>query len=240
MPASTSEQQARAAAVDGVGLLADDRVRDRRILDAEGAAETAAHVVALERLEGESGHLVEQGARLVMDAELAQAGATVVVGEAGVELHIGGRKVHHVHQEAHEFVSAFAEPAGAFCPGGIVRQGLGVVRPRHADAGAGRRDDVVVALEGLDEMAGEHCRVGGVAAVESRLAAAGLRVRYLDTASGIAQQLERGEADAGAHRIDQAGDEEADTRWRREGTYLFEGSGHSRTLHTFDQNPAQS
>lgn len=127
-----TEQQARAAAVDRAGLLADDRVRDRRVLDAEGAAETAAHIVTLERLQREPGHLAQQGARLVMDTELAQAGATVVVGEAGGRASRRRAQSASRRPEAHEFVGAFAEPARAFGPGGIVCQGLGVVHPLHA------------------------------------------------------------------------------------------------------------
>ena len=65
-------------------------------------------------------------------------------------------------------------------------------------------------------MSGKHGRIGGVTAVEGRLAAAGLRIRHLDTAPGVAQQLERCEADTGAHRVDETGDEQPDAgrRWR--------------------------
>ena len=47
------------------------------------------------------------------DAELARTRATVVVGEAGVRLHVGGRRSASRRPEAHGFVGALRRASGA-------------------------------------------------------------------------------------------------------------------------------
>ena len=53
-------------------------------------------------------------------------------------------------------------------------------------------------------------RVGAIALVVGRLAAAGLAARHLDPAAGLLQELDRGEADRRPEQVDQAGDEQGD------------------------------
>ncbi len=210
-----AEQQLRAAALDRGGLVAHDGVRDRRVLDAERAAEAAAHVVAFEGLQLEPGDGAEQRARLVVHAELAQPRAAVVVRGAGVEPAPLRPVAHHVDEEARDLPSAFGHALRALGPRRVVGERFGVVRAHHADARARRRDDVVEALEGAHEVARDGGGVLRVAAVERGLPAAGLRRRHLDAAAGLAQQLQRREAHARAHRVDEAGDEQGDARVRR-------------------------
>ena len=70
---------------------------------------------------------------------------------------------------------------------------------------------MVIALEGGNHVAGEVGGGAAVAGIEGGLAAAGLR-GHGDLAARILQQLDGREADAGAEKIDQTGDEEADAR----------------------------
>ena len=106
---------------------------------------------------------------------------------------------------------ALAENASArAAPFRLVGEQVGIVHLQHAAARAGRRHDVVVRLERRDHLPGDRARVLPVAGVVGRLAAAGLRRRHLDPAAGRLEQLHRGEADARAEEVDEAGDEQAD------------------------------
>ena len=96
------KQQVRAGCGNVVGLLADDHVRDRRIFDAERAAEPAAnfgvpHFPDLESLDGS-----QQLAGLPLDAELAQPRAGVVIGRAAPIACRNGLNPEHVHQKRDE------------------------------------------------------------------------------------------------------------------------------------------
>src|SRR5438270_5889072 len=81
----------------------------------------------------------------------------------------------------------------------------------HAGAGAGRRDDIVVAGESGDDLARDRLRVRLDAGIVSGLTAASLR-RHLDRAAGLFQQFDGGEADARPEQIDKAGHQERDAR----------------------------
>ena len=85
---------------------------------------------------------------------------------------------------------------------------------------------MVAMFEGGDGLAREVRRVAVVAAVQRRLAAAGLGLRHLDPAAGLLQQLEGGKADPGAHGIDEAGHEKADAG----AGGVRKGGGHGRDL----------
>ena len=105
----------------------------------------------------------------------------------------------------------FGEALGLGRHLGLAGEQLGIVLDQHAAAGAARRDDVVAILERLDRLARQ--RLGGrpVAGIVGGLAAAGLR-RHDDPAAGVLEELDGGEADGRAHEVDEAGDEQADTR----------------------------
>ncbi len=91
----------------------------------------------------------------------------------------------------------------------LVGEQLRIMLADHAGAGAGRGDDIVEAVEGGDDLAGDRLGIRPVAGIVGRLAAAGLRSRHLDGAAGVLEQLDGGEADGRAEEVDEAGDEEA-------------------------------
>ena len=115
----------------------------------------------------------------------------------------------HVDQEARELIGLGGQHIGLGAPVRIVREQLRIMRLDHAGAGAGRRDHVVVAVEGVDHLHRQIARGAAVAGIVGRLAAAGLD-GHLDDAAGILQELHGRKADGGAHQVDEAGDEQAD------------------------------
>ncbi len=219
-PAGDVEQAAEIAGQQRVGagggdvgrLVAGHAHRDVGIFDAEGAAEAAAGFRALEFDQRRALDAFQQPARLLLDAQLAQAGAGIVIGDRAV---IVGDHAHHAHdvdQERDQLVGPFRQMLGAGMHRRLVLEEARIVFADHPGAGARGRDQIVEALEQRDGAARDVLRVGAVAAVIGGLAAAGLRHRHLDRAAGALQQGHRGEADGGTEQIDQAGDEQADAR----------------------------
>ena len=80
----------------------------------------------------------------------------------------------------------------------------------HRTARPGRRDDVLVVLEDLDEPLGQWARFSVEAVVEKRLAAAGLRLRKLDAAAEVLEQLGDRDADVGVKLVRQTGNKKRD------------------------------
>ena len=95
----------------------------------------------------------------------------------------------------------------------LVGEELGVMLGEHARARPAGRDDVVAIGEGLDRAPRDRFRVGAVSRIIGGLAAAGL-LGHEHPAAGVFEQLDRSEADARAHRVDEAGDEQADALLR--------------------------
>jgi hypothetical protein len=88
----------------------------------------------------------------------------------------------------------------------------------HADAGAGRRDDVIETFERVDDIFRDFARVAGIAGVIGWLSAAGLTPRSFDRAAGALKQGQRGEGGAWPEQIDKAGDEQPDVWFRVNGS----------------------
>ena len=86
------------------------------------------------------------------------------------------------------------------------------MQAEHSGARARRGHDVVEVFELRDRLARKSARVGAVARVVSRLAAAGLRRRHDDVAACGREKLHGGEADRRPEQVDQAGDEQRDRR----------------------------
>ncbi len=86
----------------------------------------------------------------------------------------------------------------------------------HPGAGAARRDDPVAGREGLDRPARDRPGRGAIARIVGGLAATGLGGND-DFAARLLQQRDRGEADARAHEVDEASDEEPDADRRLHG-----------------------
>jgi hypothetical protein len=159
--------------------------------------------------EREPTHAAEQPARLDADAELAQAGAGIVIGRRRLEARVDARNAEDIDQERDELVGLRRERIRARQPVGIAVKELGIVHLEHAGAGAGRRDHVVVRRESVDHLLGNGACRRAVARVEGRLAAARL-ARHLDDAAGVLQELDGRKADRRPDHVDQAGDEETD------------------------------
>jgi hypothetical protein len=64
---------------------------------------------------------------------------------------------------------------------------------------------VIAAFEGFDHLFGDTLGVGAVAAVQRRLAAAGLALGHSHLATGVFEQLHGGKGHAGPHQVGQAG-----------------------------------
>ena len=206
------KQRGRAGRGDRFGLLLDDGVGDVGILDAERAAEAAAHIGVLQFDQLQSGDRFQEPPRLVADGKLAQARAGVVIGHRAGEGGVDRRHAAHIDQKADQFEHLGGKRHRAILPSRVVGEQLGVVHLQHPGARAGRRHDVVVRLERRDHLTGDGSRVLAVAGVVGRLPAAGLRRRHLDAAARRLDQLHRGKADARPEQVDQAGDEQADAR----------------------------
>ena len=134
-----------------------------------------------------------------------------------VRLEPGGDLAHpeHVDEEARQLVRALGERLGLHVPVGPGGKQPRIVFPQHPGTAPGRRDDVVERLERLDGAHRNRTRVAGVAAVVRGLAAASLRGRHLHGTPRILEQLDGREADRRTEEVDEAGDEQSDTRVRR-------------------------
>ena len=80
-----------------------------------------------------------------MHAELAQAGAGIVIGDGAVVARGDLGDAEHVDEEAHQLVAFGGEGVGLDRHVGLVGEQFGIVLGEHAGAGAARRDDVVAA-----------------------------------------------------------------------------------------------
>jgi hypothetical protein len=181
---------------------------DVRVLDAEGAAEAAADLGFLHLGQGQAGDLGQQRARLRLDAQLPETGTGIVVGRAALETGPDGPDAPYVHQEGDQLVGPAGQVGGGRAPRRIVLEQGRIVLLDHRGAGARRRDDMVVAGEGVDHPSRNRLGVGPVTRIVGRLPAAGLQGRDFDRAAGLLEQLDGREAHAGAEEIDQAGHEE--------------------------------
>jgi hypothetical protein len=94
----------------------------------------------------------------------------------------------------------------------VLFENLGVVPLYHAGAGTGWRDNVVECFECGNYVARDRSRAPVHAGIPRRLSATSLRLRYLDMAAGLLEQLDGGESHLRTHKIDKACNEKADTR----------------------------
>ena len=131
----------------------------------------------------------QQPARLLLDAELAQPRAGIVVGDAGREARVDRRDAANVDEEADQLERARRKVARRGAVGRSFIEQQGIVLLQHAGAGAGRHDDIVEAGEGIEQAARNRPRPGTVAGIIGRLAAAGLTFRHLADAARAFKQL---------------------------------------------------
>jgi hypothetical protein len=135
-----------------------------------------------------------------------------VIGRAARPLRRHAIHAAHIDEERDELVGARGEFPRLREAGRLVGEQFRVMQLDHAGAGAGRRDDVIIAGEGSDGLAPDRSGVGPVARIVGGLAAAGLGMRHLDRAARLFQKLHGGKADARPEQIDQAGHQQRDAR----------------------------
>ena len=124
-------------------------------------------------------------------------------------------QLHHICQEADEFMGFFSKGPGPRREAGIVREEFGIMMPDHARAGAGGRHDIIDAGECVHDIQRQRARGSPVAGIIGGLAAAGLG-GHNDLAPGLFQKLHRSKAYRRAEQVDQTGDEKPDAgilRW---------------------------
>jgi hypothetical protein len=185
---------------------------DVGVLHREGAAEPAARLRLWQLHQVDPAHLAEQAQRPVADPQQPQGVAGRVVGHPVREVGADVGDPEHVDQELRQFVGARRQVGG----GG--RQALvagllghpGVLVADGPGAGAARHHHRVVAGEAGDVPADQGKRLTGVAGVDVRLPAAGLRERHLDALAEPLQQPDGGLADLREHPVDQAGHEQGE------------------------------
>jgi hypothetical protein len=202
------QQHRRAGGGDVSRLLGDDGIGDFAVFHGEGAAEAAARVGLVHLDEFEPLDAGEQLARLALHAEFAQARAGIVIGGPADMPGAHARHAAHVDEKAGQLMRLVGEGLRALRQHRLVGEQLGIMFGHHAAAGAGRRDDIVAARKGVDDLQGQIARRAPVSRVEGRLTAAGLR-RHDDLAARVLDQLGGGETDAWPHQVDKTGGEQA-------------------------------
>ena len=214
------EQAAEVAADDGVGagsagvaaLVVGQLCRHFAELEREGAAEATAGFSFIHLGERDTRQQCQQGARLRLHIQLAQAGTGIVIGDLAGEVARHAVELEHREEKVCQLIRARGEALDALQRGGVVAKQLRVVGAHHAAAGAGGGDDVVEALELVEHLARQCDGRGAVARVVGRLAAASLCLRHIDRAAAVLEQADRREGDAGFHEVGEAGDEEGDAQ----------------------------
>ena len=198
-PSSPDSISSAPRCLAALGLGRDHGIGDVGKLHREQPAETAAGLGARHLDQLQSRHGGEQAARLLLDLQLAQARAAVMVGHAAREAARHRRHAAHVDEERDELVHAFGE--GACAPLGFIVAGheARIVQLEHRRARPGRRHDVVEAVERRDRLQGDGAGAWRLAAVVGWLAAARLRPRHDHLAACGLQQPHGGKADGGTH-----------------------------------------
>jgi hypothetical protein len=135
-----------------------------------------------------------------------------VIGDAGFKRCSGVAHHHHVGEKRNQLVALVRKGLRPLFPGCVTRKQAGIVLLQHRGAGSRRRDDEIETFEGFDHLFRDFARVGPVAGVVGRLAAAGLSHRNMYLAAGVLQQLDAGKADGRPEKIDQAGRKKSYTR----------------------------
>ena len=208
-----ADHRVRAGGLDGVDLLVGHGFRDRGVLDAERAAEAAADVGPLHLAQLGPARRGEERTGLFADAELAQPGTGIVIGDAA-RWRAGGFRAppRHPGKEIDQLVCPAGERGGLAGPFGIVGEEVGKMADEHRAARSRRDDDM---LEPVERGHGAARAAPGrlaITAVVGGLAAAALRARHLDPVAGALDQPRRGEAYRGPEQVHQAGREEPDRR----------------------------
>ena len=210
-PQSPGDHARRARALNVVELVVHQSAGDGRVLDGEGAAESAALALAGELDQFDVLQLAQQVLGVLDDTHLAQGVAGGVPGHAQGLTPVFITHAEHPHHELGPLEHAPRKGLG-------LRQILvsgkerGVVVLHHAGAGSRRHYDRDVLAERLDLPSGHGPGFVREARVVSRLAAAGLSGGENHPHAFALDQAHRRQARVGIKCIDQAGAEEIRSR----------------------------
>ncbi len=168
-----------AATLQVVDFAAAHRRADRRVLQGEQAAESAALFGARQFEDLGVLHRGEEFARLLVNAELAQKVAAGVVGQLAGEASAAVGDAEPVDEVLGKLVGQLAQVGGAAAVQRVFEQDRIAVLDHSNTAAAGSDDGVDVSLvderpEHVEEMPGHLACVWSMSGVERRLSATGL------------------------------------------------------------------
>jgi len=113
-----------------------------------------------------------------------------------------------LHKEGDELPRAFREMLRPPQDRRIVGEELRVMPTDHPGARARGSDNMVIALESIEDEQADRLCVDAIARIVRRLAATGLGSRHIDRAARLLEQFDRGEPDRRPEQIDKAGNKE--------------------------------
>lgn len=217
----TGKQGSGPRVFDIRAFFRNDLIRDRAVFHGECAAEAAADFRVFHFHKFKPLDRAQQTARLVLDAQLAQARAAIVIGAASRVARLDLQHAQNIGEEGDQFEGLARELFRPHREARIVGEQFGIMFGDHPAAGARGDDDIIIALEGLDHLQREFARGAPVTRIEGGLPAAGLG-GHLDDTSRAFEQRRRSEADRGPDDIDKAGREQGNPEFR-----IRLGPGHS-------------
>ena len=204
---------ARPRGPHGGRLVGEHRRRHGAVLDRERPTETAALAGVGQLGQVDARHRAQQPGRAVTDAQDPQRMAGGMVGDAVREVcsHVGDAQ--DVHQELGQLVGSGRDLLDLPPQRLVPRCGsqAGVLVPHGRRTGTGWHHDRLAAGEGPDVSPHQRQGRARIAAVDVHLPAAGLPGRHSHRHAEPVQQPDHGAAHLGPPRVDQAGDEQADS-----------------------------
>ena len=214
---------------DGRRLVRRHGRRDLRLLDGEGATETAALLGVIRFHHLQVRQAGEQLRRRVGNAHLPARGTGVMERDLEGRSQVGVPPIQDPRQIIRQFVDPPRQAPGALLVGTPGEQ-LGILNLEHARAGGRGHQDGVILREGGQLPPGDVPGRGLVAGVVGRLTAAGLPLGIDDLQALATQQAHGRQAGLGKDQVDQAGAKEVDAwgmrhgRWGKSLLARFEGT----------------
>ena len=202
------DYRCRAGAHDGIDFDARHAARNLGELDRERSAETAAFLRRIHFAQFQTLHARKQAARASVNAELAQGVAAIVIGDHFFQPRADIVDAGHFQQKARKFKDlGLKRQRGGQILRVFVKNFLEVMSD-HRRAGAGRHHHVIGIAKHVQKVPRHLPGFAAIAAVEGRLAAAGLRLGKLDAIAQPLQHLGHGHSHRGEQLVDDAGDED--------------------------------
>ena len=178
----------RARGGDVADLVRHHAPGNVRVFHAERPAEAATDL-RFRHLHHRDAQGREQFPGLFPDAQFAQTGAGIVIGEGAGQGGSGRRnKSPYIHEKTDQLERLRRQPVRPCPQVRIVVKQMRKMRPQHAGTGTGGRDDMIVPLERIQDPHRQIPRGRAIPGVVRGLAATGLGARHLHLASGLLQQ----------------------------------------------------